>query len=63
MLAAKPTRAIALTKRLLEHSPGSTLEQQLEHEARMQAEAAAGEDFAEGVSAFLEKRAARFTGR
>jgi 2-(1,2-epoxy-1,2-dihydrophenyl)acetyl-CoA isomerase len=63
MLAAKPTRAIALTKRLLEHSPGSTLEQQLEHEARMQAEAAAGEDFAEGVNAFLEKRAARFTGR
>jgi 2-(1,2-epoxy-1,2-dihydrophenyl)acetyl-CoA isomerase len=63
MLAAKPTRAIALTKRLLEHSIGSTLEQQLEHEARLQAEAAAGDDFAEGVSAFLEKRAARFTGR
>jgi 2-(1,2-epoxy-1,2-dihydrophenyl)acetyl-CoA isomerase len=62
-LAAKPTRAIALTKRLLEHAIGSTLEQQLEYEARLQAEAAAGEDFAEGVSAFLEKRPARFTGR
>jgi 2-(1,2-epoxy-1,2-dihydrophenyl)acetyl-CoA isomerase len=62
-LAARPTRAIAMTKRLLDRSIGATLEQQLEDEARLQTEAAAGEDFAEGVAAFREKRPARFTGR
>jgi 2-(1,2-epoxy-1,2-dihydrophenyl)acetyl-CoA isomerase len=62
-LASRPTRAIAMTKRLLDQSIGSTLERQLEEEALLQAEAAAGEDFAEGVNAFREKRPARFTGR
>ncbi len=62
-LAARPTRAIAFTKRLLEQSIGATLERQLEEEALLQAEAAAGQDFAEGVAAFREKRPARFTGR
>ena len=62
-LAARPTRAIAMTKRLLDASIGTTLERQLEDEALMQTEAAAGEDFAEGVAAFREKRPARFTGR
>ncbi|MDX6496346.1 MAG: 2-(1,2-epoxy,2-dihydrophenyl)acetyl-CoA isomerase [Gaiellales bacterium] len=62
-LAARPTRAIAMTKRLLDASIGATLELQLEDEALMQTEAAAGEDFAEGVAAFREKRPARFTGR
>jgi 2-(1,2-epoxy-1,2-dihydrophenyl)acetyl-CoA isomerase len=62
-LAARPTRAIAMTKRLLDGSIGATLEQQLEDEARLQTEAAAGADFAEGVAAFREKRPARFTGR
>jgi 2-(1,2-epoxy-1,2-dihydrophenyl)acetyl-CoA isomerase len=62
-LAARPTRAAALTKQLLDASIGATLEQQLADEARLQTEAAAGEDFAEGVAAFREKRPARFTGR
>jgi 2-(1,2-epoxy-1,2-dihydrophenyl)acetyl-CoA isomerase len=61
-LAAMPTRALAMTKRLLEQAPHATLAEQLEAEAGFQAEAAATEDFAEGVRAFLDKRPARFTG-
>jgi 2-(1,2-epoxy-1,2-dihydrophenyl)acetyl-CoA isomerase len=62
-LAAGPTRAIALTKRLYDESATSTLEEQLEREAAAQAEAARTEDFREGVAAFGEKREARFSGR
>jgi 2-(1,2-epoxy-1,2-dihydrophenyl)acetyl-CoA isomerase len=63
MLAALPTRAIGMTKRLLEHAPLSTLEDQLELEAELQAAAATTEDFREGVDAFLAKREPRFSGR
>ena len=62
-LAALPTRAIAMTKRLLEGAAGARLEAQLEREAQLQLAATRTEDFAEGVAAFLEKREARFTGR
>jgi 2-(1,2-epoxy-1,2-dihydrophenyl)acetyl-CoA isomerase len=62
-LAALPTRAIGMTKRLLDRSATSTLEEQLELEAQLQGPAAGSEDFAEGVAAFLEKREPRFTGR
>jgi 2-(1,2-epoxy-1,2-dihydrophenyl)acetyl-CoA isomerase len=61
-LAAAPTRAIALTKRLYDEAATSTLEEQLEREAETQAEAAQTEDFREGVAAFAEKREARFSG-
>jgi 2-(1,2-epoxy-1,2-dihydrophenyl)acetyl-CoA isomerase len=61
-LAAGPTRGIALTKRLYDQAASSTLEDQLEREAEAQAEAAQTDDFREGVAAFGEKRAARFTG-
>jgi 2-(1,2-epoxy-1,2-dihydrophenyl)acetyl-CoA isomerase len=61
--AALPTRAIGLTKRLFDHADTATLDQQLEHEAQLQAAAAQGEDFREGVAAFLEKRPPRFSGR
>jgi 2-(1,2-epoxy-1,2-dihydrophenyl)acetyl-CoA isomerase len=62
-LAAGPTRAIALTKRLFDEAGTNPLEQQLELEANLQAEAAATEDFREGVTAFVEKRAVDFHGR
>ena len=61
-LAAMPTRALGLAKEALEASHCSTLEQQLELEARLQTEAALTIDFSEGVAAFLEKRKPVFSG-
>jgi 2-(1,2-epoxy-1,2-dihydrophenyl)acetyl-CoA isomerase len=62
-LAAMPTRGIALSKRLFDHAEHSTLEEQLELEAQLQAVATRTDDFREGVAAFLEKREPRFEGR
>jgi 2-(1,2-epoxy-1,2-dihydrophenyl)acetyl-CoA isomerase len=61
-LAAGPTRTIARTKRLFAEAATSTLEEQLEREAEAQAEMAQSADFREGVTAFGEKREARFSG-
>jgi len=61
-LAALPTRAIGMTKRLIDHALNATLERQLEREAELQAAATQTEDFREGVAAFLEKRPPEFGG-
>jgi 2-(1,2-epoxy-1,2-dihydrophenyl)acetyl-CoA isomerase len=60
--AELPTRGIGMTKRLFDRAPLSTLDDQLELEAQLQAAAARTEDFREGVAAFLEKREPRFSG-
>lgn len=61
-LATMPTRAFALIKQALNASAANTLETQLELEAELQTQAATSADFAEGVAAFLAKRAPRFSG-
>lgn len=62
-LAAGPTLAIGMTKRLFDHAETATLEEQLEMEAQLQAAATQSEDFREGVAAFVEKRPPSFSGR
>ncbi len=62
-LAAGPTRSYAGTKRQLNNWLYARMPEQLELEARIQQEMAGSADVIEGVSAFVEKRAARFSGR
>jgi 2-(1,2-epoxy-1,2-dihydrophenyl)acetyl-CoA isomerase len=62
-LAGQATRAMGLTKRAIYASLTNTFEQQLDLERDLQREAAASADFKEGVTAFNEKRPAKFTGR
>jgi 2-(1,2-epoxy-1,2-dihydrophenyl)acetyl-CoA isomerase len=59
---ARGPRSIGLTKRALEVSHENDLEAQLAVEERLQSEATTTSDFFEGISAFLEKRRATFTG-
>jgi 2-(1,2-epoxy-1,2-dihydrophenyl)acetyl-CoA isomerase len=61
-LANAPTAAIGQIKKLLEASPVNDYGSQLDLERKAQIEAGKTKDFGEGVSAFLEKRPARFVG-
>ena len=61
-LANAPTYALGLTKRAIALSSTNTLAQQLDFERDLQRLASASPDAKEGIAAFLEKRAARFTG-
>jgi 2-(1,2-epoxy-1,2-dihydrophenyl)acetyl-CoA isomerase len=62
-LASGPTTSYAGTKRQLNAWLFSRMDAQLDLEATIQQEMAGSDDFVEGVTAFAEKRAARFGGR
>ncbi len=62
-LARGPSYALGQTKALINACIDNTLEDQLAMEAESFARCAGTDDFAEGVSAFVEKRSANFTGR
>jgi 2-(1,2-epoxy-1,2-dihydrophenyl)acetyl-CoA isomerase len=61
-LAKAATHALALTKRALAASSGNSLAAQLDLERELQKQAGTSADGVEGVSAFLAKRAPRFSG-
>jgi 2-(1,2-epoxy-1,2-dihydrophenyl)acetyl-CoA isomerase len=61
--AAGPTAAIGRIKKLLVHSNSADLKSQLRFEREMQIASGQTDDFREGVTAFFEKRAPRFTGQ
>jgi 2-(1,2-epoxy-1,2-dihydrophenyl)acetyl-CoA isomerase len=62
-LADGPTIALSLIRRLYWESSDNSFEDQLDLEQQMQRRAGAAEDFREGVTAFLEKRPAKFKGK
>ena len=61
-LANMPTKALGLTKKLLNQSLTNNLEQQLQLESDLQIEASSTNDYNEGVTAFVEKRKPIFKG-
>lgn len=62
-LAQMPTKALGMTKRLLNKSMANDLNAQLELESKLQIEAAQSADYEEGVAAFVEKRRPNFKGK
>jgi 2-(1,2-epoxy-1,2-dihydrophenyl)acetyl-CoA isomerase len=62
-LAAAPTRGLAWTKAAIRGSWQHSLAEQLDIERDAQRELGRSADYAEGVAAFVGKRAPRFTGR
>ncbi len=62
-LAAGPTKALGLTKRLLNISLSNDIHTQAAAEMEAYVSVVASEDWQEGINAFLEKRDAQFHGK
>jgi len=61
-LSTMPTKALVRTRTAMHAAPNHTLEQQLSLEGGFMRELGWSADFAEGVAAFMQKRAPKFTG-
>ncbi len=61
--ARGPTHAYALAKQAIHAASTNTLDEQLDLERKLQREAGQSDDYKEGVSAFLQKRKAVFSGK